>query len=143
MLCLLLTDSPTSQYRNKVIFNTIANHEVLYGVKAKWNFWEAGHGKGPCDGLGGTCTTWLMRLLRQGKLQFKTRLIYMPGTQSPHCDMRNVQFRFVSTETCQEKVSEIGKLILKPITGTMKIHAVAGKGNSIVAVRSTSCYCEI
>ena len=25
----------------------------------------------------------------------------------------------------------------------MKIHAVAGKGNSIVAVRSTNCYCEI
>ena len=49
------TDNPTSQYRNKVIFNTIANHEILYGVKAKWNIWEAGRGKGTCDGLGGTC----------------------------------------------------------------------------------------
>ena len=34
------TDSPTSQYRNKVIFNTITNHEILFGVKAKWNFWK-------------------------------------------------------------------------------------------------------
>ena len=57
--------------------------------------------------------------------------------------MRNVKFSFVSTETCQEKVSETEKLTLKPITGTMKIHAAAWKGNSIVAVRSTSCYCEI
>ena len=37
-------DSPTSQYRNKVIFNTIANHEIFFGVKAKLNFWDAGHG---------------------------------------------------------------------------------------------------
>ena len=29
------TESPTSQYRNKVIFNTIANHDILFGVKAK------------------------------------------------------------------------------------------------------------
>ena len=54
--------------------------------------------------------------------------------------MRNVNFSFVSTETCQEKVSEIEKLTLKPITGIMKIYA--GK-ETILVVRSTICYCEI
>ena len=49
------TDSPTSQYRNRTIFNFVANHEETMGVKARWNYFEAGHGKGPCDGLGG-CT---------------------------------------------------------------------------------------
>ena len=39
------TDSPTSQYRNKTIFQLIANHEKLFGIKAKWNYFEAGHGK--------------------------------------------------------------------------------------------------
>jgi hypothetical protein len=30
----------------------IANHINLLGIAAKWQFFEAGHGKGPCDGIG-------------------------------------------------------------------------------------------
>jgi hypothetical protein len=48
------TDGPTSQYRNRQCFFTVANHRELYGVGARWNYFEVGHGKGPCDGLGGT-----------------------------------------------------------------------------------------
>jgi len=47
------SDSPTSQYRNKQIFDLIGNHFEKYGIMAQWNYFEAGHGKGPCDGLGG------------------------------------------------------------------------------------------
>ncbi|KAK6167137.1 hypothetical protein SNE40_021235 [Patella caerulea] len=36
------TDSPTSQYRNKLIFDAVANHEERYGMKARWNYFEAG-----------------------------------------------------------------------------------------------------
>ncbi len=50
-----ITDSPTSQYRNKHIMHIVANHESLFdGMKASWTYFEAGHGKGPCDGVGGT-----------------------------------------------------------------------------------------
>lgn len=48
------TDGPTSQYRNKVIFHAVANHASTFGAAATRNYWEAGHGKGPCDRLGGT-----------------------------------------------------------------------------------------
>ena len=48
------SDSPSSQYRNKTIFQLIANHEKLFGMKAIWNYFEAGHGKGSCDGIGGS-----------------------------------------------------------------------------------------
>ena len=49
------SDSPTSQYRNKHIFDLVSNHKEKYNLNARWNYFEAGHGKGPCDGLGGTC----------------------------------------------------------------------------------------
>lgn len=39
------TDSRTSNYSNRYIFETIMNHT---------NYFEAGHDKGPCDGVGGT-----------------------------------------------------------------------------------------
>ena len=48
------TDSPTSQYRNKTIFYLLSRHKELFDVTASWNYFEAGHGKGPCDGVGGS-----------------------------------------------------------------------------------------
>ena len=48
------TDSPTSQYRNKTIFKMISCHEELFGCQASWSYMESGHGKGPCDPIGGT-----------------------------------------------------------------------------------------
>lgn len=47
-----VTDSPTSQYQNKYIFEMIANRNNLFGISASWQFFVAEHGKGPCDGIG-------------------------------------------------------------------------------------------
>ena len=41
------TDSPTSQFRNESVFQIISTHENEFGCKANWNYFEAGHGKGP------------------------------------------------------------------------------------------------
>ena len=60
------TDSPSSQYRNKTMFSTIAWHEALYGVPARWNYFEAGHGKGPGDGLGGTVKRMADEAIKRG-----------------------------------------------------------------------------
>ena len=49
-----VTDSPTSQYRNQYTMYMTAYHETYFGVRASWQYSEAGHGKGPCDGVGGT-----------------------------------------------------------------------------------------
>lgn len=49
------TDSPSSQYRNRYMFDVLSRHKELFGVIARWNYFECGHGKGPCDGIGGTC----------------------------------------------------------------------------------------
>jgi hypothetical protein len=39
-------------HRNKSIFRLISTHEEEFGVQARWNYLESGHGKGLCDGLG-------------------------------------------------------------------------------------------
>ena len=105
------TDSPTSQYRNKVIFNMVANHESIYGLKSKWNYWEAGHGKGPSDGLGGTCTRMADEAVKTGKVAIQDPSDLYAWTQSSHCHIRNVQFIFVSAKSCQEKASEVAQVI--------------------------------
>lgn len=50
-----MMDSRTSQYRNKQIFSIVAQNDTIFpGIKATWLYFEAEHGKGPCDGVGGT-----------------------------------------------------------------------------------------
>lgn len=62
-----LTDSPTSQYRNKTIFQLLIDHEMEFGTKAQWNYLESGHGKGPCDGLGASVKRAADMAIKQGK----------------------------------------------------------------------------
>lgn len=47
------TDSPSLQYRNKTAFFILSDHKNLLDVNAVWNYFETGHGKGPCDGVAG------------------------------------------------------------------------------------------
>lgn len=62
-----LTDSPTSQYRNKTIFQVLVDHETDFGMQAQWNYLESGHGKGPCDGLGASVKRAADMAIKQGK----------------------------------------------------------------------------
>lgn len=67
-----LTDSPTSQYRNKTIFQITTYHEEMLGVRATWDYLEAGHGKGPCDGLGASVKRSADNAIKQGKAAIQT-----------------------------------------------------------------------
>ncbi|CAG2209514.1 unnamed protein product [Mytilus edulis] len=70
------TDSPSSQYRNKTIFDLIANHSSVYGIQARWNYFEAGHGKGPCDGLGGTIKRMADEAVKRGAVVIQDPIFY-------------------------------------------------------------------
>ena len=132
------TDSPTSQYWNRSIFHLLANHEAFFGVKAQWNFFEAGHGKGPCDGLGGSTKRHADQAMKNGKVIIQDATDFYAWTQSTHCTMTNVQFRFIPREACEQTTAEINTWGAKAVRGTMKIHAVKGLGDNRVLVRDIS-----
>ena len=48
------TDSPVSQFRKKVISQVAHKHKEEYNSVTSWSYFKAGHGKDPCDGVGGT-----------------------------------------------------------------------------------------
>lgn len=48
------SDGAGSQYKNKYNFVNLCNHQVDFKVDAEWNFFATSHGKGACDGVGGT-----------------------------------------------------------------------------------------
>ncbi|KAL3877297.1 hypothetical protein ACJMK2_035027 [Sinanodonta woodiana] len=78
-----LSDSPTSQYRNRYIFQFLAYHEEEFSIKARWNFLESGYGKGPCDGLGGSVKRSADMAVRQAKCNIQDAAdFYAWGLQS-------------------------------------------------------------
>lgn len=48
------TDGCAAQYKNRFNFVNICHHEEDFGLKCEWNFFATSHGKGACDGIGGT-----------------------------------------------------------------------------------------
>eukprot|EP00731_Ephydatia_muelleri_P014791 Em0008g511a len=49
------SDGAASQYKNKKNFVNLAFHNRDFkNIEAEWHFFATAHGKGPCDGLGGT-----------------------------------------------------------------------------------------
>ena len=48
------TDGCGGQYKNYKNFLNVCEHGSDFGLQACWNFFATSHGKGPCDGIGGT-----------------------------------------------------------------------------------------
>lgn len=62
------SDGAPQQFKNFKNFSNIYHHEIDFGVCAEWHFFATAHGKGPCDGIGGT----LKRLAARTSLQRPT-----------------------------------------------------------------------
>jgi hypothetical protein len=135
------TDGPTSQYRNKQIFYTVANHKDLYGISARWNYFEVGHGKGPRDGLGGTTKRLADEAVRSGKVSIQDAGDFFKWASQSQ--MKGVTFLFVSSADCLRMVEHLKTRDIKPVKGTFKLHAVAGDGDSVIYIRDVSCYCVV
>ena len=59
------SDGAAPQYKNRKNFLNLCHHKEDIGVKAEWHFSATSHGKGACDGLGGT----IKRLAARASLQ--------------------------------------------------------------------------
>jgi hypothetical protein len=62
---LYFTDGAASQYKNYKNFANLIHHFEDFNLHAGWHFFATSHGKGPCDGIGGT----IKRLARRKSLQ--------------------------------------------------------------------------
>ncbi|KAJ8671558.1 hypothetical protein QAD02_002817 [Eretmocerus hayati] len=49
-----VSDGAAGQYKNRSNFQNLCFHQRDFGVAGEWHFFATSHGKGPCDGVGGT-----------------------------------------------------------------------------------------
>ncbi|WAR06284.1 LOW QUALITY PROTEIN: hypothetical protein MAR_021653, partial [Mya arenaria] len=105
-----ITDSPTSQYRNKNTMYLVANHVRLWFKRI---FWEAGHGKGPCDGVGGSSKRLAdLAVKRQTAVIQSAEDYYNWGKSLANSQTK---YAFVTKEECDEAYNELLAVNVKPI----------------------------
>ena len=132
------TDSPSSQYRNKYIFHELMQFVSLYGFKARWNYFESGHGKGPCDGLGGTAKRQACDAVKQGKSCIQDAADFFTWATE---NQKSINYRFYTHDDYEKTAARISEMNAKPIPGTMKLHAAVVVDGDIYTAE-TSCYCK-
>jgi hypothetical protein len=91
------SDGCAAQYKNRKNFINLCHHEQDFGMSAEWHFFATSHGKGACDGVGGTVKRLAARasLQRPYRDQISTpRQLYEFGC----AEIQTVNFHFATLE---------------------------------------------
>ena len=120
------SDGAASQYKNRKNFINLCHHQEDFGVDAEWHFSATSHGKGACDGLGGT----VKRLAARASLQrpydeqiMTPRQLFEWASDS----IPAVSFEYCSTEDYKREQTHLEERFQqsRTIPGTRKLHSFA------------------
>ena len=140
-------------YRNHVVCPSVCANRVrsitfechypeIFHVRATWDFLEAGHGKGPCDGLEASVKRSADMNIKQGKGVIQTAEDFFAWTES--ITSSSVKYFYVSNEdveNCSQYIQSVSSQLLS-VPGTMKVHAVSPVCSEFIIIRNMSCYCQ-
>ncbi len=138
------SDGAASQYKNRKNFINLCYHEEDFGISAEWHFSATAHGKGACDGLGGT----VKRLAARTSLQRP----YNDQIMTPHqlfdwasTNIPAVHFDYCSSADYEAEQKNLEQRFMKAraIPGTRKLHSFIPVSKEKLLVRaflaSSSC----
>lgn len=135
------TDSPTSQYRNKTIFHIVENHNKFFpDITCSWNYFESGHGKGPCDGIGGCAKRMASEAVKQQKVQIQDADDFFRWAVKTQQKIEYFQYTNSEYETSVQTVLSWSKEVVT-IRGTLQVHWVSLR-KKVLRFYKTSCYCQ-
>ena len=132
------TDGCGGQYKNYKNFMNVCEHLSDFGISATWNFFGTSHGKGPCDGIGGTVKrlAYLESLRRTN-----TNYIISIDKMFEFCStIKNIQFHLVKSADMdavrerQERRYERGSTL----PGTQSFHQFLPIDSNTVAYKRIS-----
>lgn len=130
-----VSDSPSSQYRNKNIVEMLSRSYQLWGVNTSWTWLETGHGKGPCDGVGGSIKRKMDDLVKRGEV-VRSSDEFCAVVIKEKTEMNVIH---VTTSEIQDSQKEVSRWDPVPVKGLIRMHALAAK-DGFFYIRETSCF---
>ena len=130
------SDGAASQYKNRKNFVNLCSHEADFGIKAEWHFSATSHGKGACDGVGGT----VKRLAARASLQRPFDQQIMSPSQLYEWAKDNIPttvLRYCSVEDYEVAKKELEGRFRnsRTIPGTRKLHAFIPLSRHLIAAK--------
>lgn len=123
-----ITDGTGAQYKNKFNFINLYMHKSDHGFDAEWHFHATSHGKGPCDGIGGTLKRKAARasLTRAFDRQITSAQLLYEWAISTNMEVDIDYSTIAEYEATEEKLYERFQHA-KTIKGTQKYHCFIPK----------------
>lgn len=131
-----ITDSPSSQYRNRTMVAVMAHHPSIFGVLASYQWLETGHGKGPCDGIGGTIKKMAETAIKKGVVVISNA--EEMGLWAETCATK-IDFFNVSAKDVANTGKEIARWNVEQVKGLLTTHALIPYDNTFY-IRDKSCF---
>lgn len=138
------SDGSAAQYKNKKNFLNLCFHEEDFKVGGEWHFFATAHGKGPCDGVGGSIKRLAARasLQRPYEKQIQTPLQLFEWAIE---NIANVEFAYSTQEDYVESECFLKNRFDQALSikGTHQYHAFIPKTTSTIFVKNFSLDSEI
>ena len=120
-----VSDGPSNQYRNCTIVQSVRRFPLVFaGGRATWCWLESGHGKGPCDGVGGGIKKKADNLVKGGKI---IRTIHKTAKCLEEAGSTSEMLKVTKAEI-QETRDEMKEWQIPAVKGLIKTHMLAPKG---------------
>lgn len=133
------SDGCAGQYKNRKNFANVYFHKADFGYDCEWHFHATSHGKGPCDGLGGTlkrCAT-RVSLARHFENQIDTAELLFQWAASSDIDMN---FEYATNTEYESMTEKLKNRFDSAVTikGTLKYHCFIPKQSGQIMVKKYS-----
>jgi len=136
---LYFSDGCAAQYKNRKNFANLCCHEQDFGMPGEWHFFATSHGKGPCDGVGGT----VKRLAARASLQrpYDNQIVsprqLFDFAQS---EISSVNFYYATVAEHEQEATLLKSRLAKArtIAGTHKLHCICPLSPETVKVKEFS-----
>ncbi|XP_048001800.1 uncharacterized protein LOC125238480 [Leguminivora glycinivorella] len=130
------SDGPSTQYRQKQNFYLLCKKIFDYGFAAStWSFFEAGHGKGPADGVGGFLKRTADQVVANGK-----DIANVDDFMKHLNNASKIKLYLIKEEDISAIQDNLPKVIPR-LVGTMKVHQIFTDNEHYLKYRSLSCFC--
>ena len=122
---IICSDGPTSQYRNSKNVYLMRKLSVEHNISIRLLFTEAGHGKSPCDGVGGNIKTQVENALLNIHGNNEIETVHSAEDVAKIIAMKTNLTYDIKVHT-QESTDEIRNDLPKlgPLVGALKVHEV-------------------